>query len=325
MRRHVSAWIAATLLLISSFGVAGTASAKEVVNIGVQPAMMPIFIARALGFLEEVERELDVEFRFHSFPYGAPENQALAAGDLQLASAGMGPAIVAAARLPAKLLAISVLEQTAIIVPAGSDVKSIEDLQGRTIAHPGRGSQQYPLLLTALRNAGIEDDVRLFRSRGSDIPSLVMRGDVDAGITWDPHVSVALASGQARVLMKAEEIMPIKDGHYIGNGFYGRIDFIERRPDVVQAVINAKAKAIREILNDPERAAKLWSDEIGFPLDVIQYSLREGISVFSLDMVPTAETIDPYTAFLKAADILRDGDDPQFDPTFARKALEQFD
>ena len=140
------------------------AMATETINFGTQPATMPIYIARAMGALDEVEKKHDVKIEFKVFSYGAPENQALAAGELQIASAGMGPAIVAAARLPAKLLAISILEQTAIIIPADSPLKSVSELKGKKIAYPGKGSQQYPLLVKALADAGIDiGDVELFK------------------------------------------------------------------------------------------------------------------------------------------------------------------
>jgi aliphatic sulfonates family ABC transporter substrate-binding protein len=321
LRRLAAALCAAAMPAILGMPAAGLA--QEVVNIGVQPATMPVYIARAMGLLEAVEKKHNVKFEFHSFSYGAPENQAMAAGELQLASAGMGPAIVAAARLPAKLLAITILEQTAILVPQKSPIAAVAELKGKTVAHPGKGSQQYPLLVKALADAGLTvDDVKLFKTKGSDIPTLVGNGDIDAGITWDPHVSKALASGGARVLIKAEKIMPIKAGHYIGNGFYGREDFIARRPEVVQDVMTAIVKAVDLILDDPEQAAQLWVDEIGFPLEVINFSLKEGISVYTRDMVPAETTVAAYTKFLKDAEILGPDDNPKVDPSFAEKALQ---
>lgn len=299
------------------------ASAAETINFGVQPATMPIYIARAAGFLDPIEKKHNVKIEFRSFSYGAPENQALAAGELQIASAGMGPAIVAAARLPAKLLAISILEQTAILVPRDSDISSVADLKGRRVAFPGKGSQQYPLLVKALNDAGLSvDDIELFKTKGSDVPTLLGNKSVDAGITWDPHVSNALAAGHSRVLIKAEKILPIKAGHYVGNGVYAREDFIEARPELVQDLITAIVQSIDLILKDQERVIKMWSEQIGFPEEVIRLSLEEKISVYNLDVVPEAETINAYTKFLKDADILREGDNPKFDPSFAKKALE---
>ena len=300
------------------------ASAQEVVNFGVQPAMMPIFIAREIGALAPIEKKHNVKIEFRSFSYGAPENQALAAGELQMASAGMGPAVIAAARLPATLVAISILEQTALLVPKDSPIKGVAELKGKKIAFPGEGSQQYPLLLKALADAGLkQDDVQLFKTDGSQIPTLLMSKSVDAGITWDPHVSNALAAGHSRVLIKAEKIMPIMQGHYVGNGEYVHNDFLKKRPEVVQDLITANVKAIDHILKDPKGSAKLWAKEIGFPEAVIDYSLTEGISVYSKNIVPTQATIDAYAKFLKDAKILKQDDNPKFNPSFAQKALAE--
>jgi sulfonate transport system substrate-binding protein len=297
-------------------------AAQEVVNYGVQPATQPIYIARALGLLDPIEKKFNVKIEFRSFSYGAPENQAMAAGELQIASAGMGPAIVAAARLPAKLIAISILEQTAILVPMDSPIKNVSDLKGKKVAFPGEGSQQYPLLLKALADAGLKSsDIELFKTKGSDVPTLLEQKSVDAGITWDPHVSNALASGHSRVLLKAEKIMPIKAGHYIGNGEYAREDFIASNPELVQALVEANVKAIRYIIKDPKGAAKLWSEQIGFPITVIDYSLSQGISVYNEDIVPAKSTVDAYTTFLKDAGILKSEDNPKVDASFAEKAM----
>lgn len=310
------------LLGVVPFAFVGAAEAATTVNIGVQPATQPIYIAKAAGYLEPIEQQYDVKFEFHSFSYGAPENQAMASGALDLASAGMGPAIVASARLPAKLLSITILEQTAIIVPKGSSIKQVADLKGKKIAFPGKGSQQYPLLVKALADAGIGvDQVELFKTKGSDVTKLVMQKDVDAGITWDPHVSSALASGKTSVLAKAESILPIKSGHYIGNGFYGRTEFIEKNKQLVADVHVALVKAIKLIQTEPETAISMWSEQIGFPKEVIEFSLNEKVSVYDTDIVPSAETIKAYTGFLKGAGILKAEDSPKVDSSFATQAL----
>jgi ABC-type nitrate/sulfonate/bicarbonate transport system substrate-binding protein len=281
-------------------------------------------VARAAGLLDPIEARYDVKIVFHSFSYGAPENQAMAAGDLDLASAGMGPAIVAAARLPAKLLGISILEQTAIIVPSDSPITAVAQLKGKRIAYPGQGSQQYPLLLKALKAAGLEEgDVELFKTKGSDVATLVESGGVDAGITWDPHVSRALASGKAKVLMKAEAILPLKSGHYIGNGVYGRTEFIDANPALVEDIMLAIIKAERLIIAEPDTAVDMWSKQIGFPREVIDYALKEGISVYDEDVAATPEMIEKYVGFLKEAGILKPEDSPKLAPEFAQRALKR--
>ena len=322
MRKFAIPLVAAAAMA-TSITVPSASVAQEVVKIGVQPATHPVYIAREMGLLADIEKKYNVTFEWPLFSYGAPENQALAAGEIQLASAGMGPAIVAATRLPAKLIAITVLEQTAILVAADSTITSVAELKGQAIAHPGKGSQQYPLMVKALADAGLTvDDVKLFKTKGSDVLTLVTNGDVAAGITWDPHVSRALQSGKARVLIGAKDIMPIKQGHYIGNGFYGRSDFIDANPELVQDIVNSLVKAIDVILEDPQGAARMWSDATGLPLEVLNYSVDNNISVFDRDIAPTKETVDAYTKFLKDAGILKPEDNPKYDASFALKALE---
>ena len=172
------------------------AMAEDVVNFGVQPSTQPILIAHGAGYLKPIEEKYKIKIVLRSFSYGAPENQALAAGELQIASAGMGPAILAAARLPATLVAIDILDQTAILVPKDSKITTVAGLKGAKIAYPGEGSQQYPLLIKALADAKLTlKDVQLFKTDGSQVATLLANKSVDAGITWDPHVSRALADG----------------------------------------------------------------------------------------------------------------------------------
>lgn len=300
------------------------ALAQQTVNYGVQPDTDPTFIAKALGLFKPIEKKYDIKIELRKFSYGAPENQAMAAGALQIASAGMGPATIAVSRLPSTLVAINILEQTAILVPVDSPLKSACGLKGKTVAYPGDGSQQYPLLLKALDKCGLSvSDIKLFKSSGPDIPILVEHKSVGAGITWDPSISVGLASGKVRLLAKAEQIMPIMSGHYIGNGVYVHNEFLKKHPDITQALVTANVKAINYILCHPDKAAKLWSEEIGIPGKVIQLSLDKGISVYSLDVIPTKETMAKYTKFLKDAKILKPTDNPKINPTFATKALHE--
>ena len=317
--------IIATALIagIASAGLGKTVSADETINYGVQPDTDPSFIAMALGLFKPIEQKHHVKIVFRQFSYGAPENEAMGAGALQIASAGMGPAVVAASRLQATLVAINILEQTAILVPVDSPLKSPCDLKGKTVAFPGVGSQQYPLLVKALATCGLGvKDISLFKSTGPDIPILVENKSVDAGITWDPSISVGLATGKLRILAKAESIMPIMNGHYVGNGLYVLNSFVKQHPDLTQELVTANVEAINYILCHPDSAAKLWSKQIGIAENVIQLSLDKGISVYSLNVIPTQKTMDAYTKFLKDAHILKVSDAPKIDAQFATKALD---
>ncbi len=235
----------------------------------------------------------------------------------------MGPAALAAARLPATLVAIDILDQTAILVPKGSKITKVAELKGAKIAFPGEGSQQYPLLIKALADAKLSlNDVQLFKTDGSQVATLLANKSVDAGITWDPHVSRALADGVATVLANSAEIMPIKNGHYVGDGIYVRDDFMKAHPEIVQDLITVQVKAIDLILKDPDRAIDIWTKENGFPRPVIEYALKQKISVFDRNIVPSKSTMDAYSAFLKKAGLLNADDNPKIETKFAEQALK---
>lgn len=309
--------------ILIALGLSGPAIAEDVVNFGVQPSTQPILIAHGAGYLKPIEEKYKIKIVLRSFSYGAPENQALAAGELQIASAGMGPAILAAARLPATLVAIDILDQTAILVPKDSKITTVAGLKGAKIAFPGEGSQQYPLLIKALADVKLTlNDVQLFKTDGSQVATLLANKSVDAGITWDPHVSRALADGVATVLASSAQIMPIKNGHYVGDGTYVRDDFLKAHPDIVQDLITVQVKAIDLILKDPDKAIDIWTKENGFPRAVIEYAIKQKISVFDRNIVPDKSTVDAYTAFLKKAELLKDTDNPKIDTSFALQALK---
>lgn len=316
--------VSRALTIAIAMGFAAPAMAEDVVNFGVQPSTQPILIAHGAGYLKPIEEKYKIKIVLRSFSYGAPENQALAAGELQIASAGMGPAILAAARLPATLVAIDILDQTAILVPKGSKITTVAGLKGAKIAFPGEGSQQYPLLIKALADAHLTvKDVQLFKTDGSQVATLLANKSVDAGITWDPHVSRALADGVATVLASSAQIMPIKNGHYVGDGTYVRDDFMKAHPDIVQDLITVQVKAIDLILKNPDKAIDIWTKENGFPRPVIEYAVKQKISVFDRNIVPDKSTVDAYTSFLKKAGLLKDTDNPKVETKFAEKALKE--
>jgi len=81
-------------------------------------------------------------------------------------------------------------------------------------------------------------------------------------------------------------------------------------------------KAIDLIRTDPDRAIEIWTKENGFPKAVIEYAVKQKISVFDRDIVPTKSTIDAYTAFLKKSGLLKETDNPKVEPKFAEQALK---
>ena len=318
-------WVsAATLAVVASAvpsePVLAQGAAPKVVKFGVQPSTQPPYIAREAGFFKEVEDKFKTKIEFVTFPFGGPQNVAFAAGELDFSQKGMAPCAVAMQRGKAKLLLVNILEQTAIVVQP--DVKAVADLKGKKVAHPGKGSQQYPLLLLALDRAGVKhEDVDLIRMDAVNMATALQQKEIAGYIAWDPHTTKSLVGGFGKVLVRVEELMPLKAGHYMGEGVVVREDFPVKHPELTRAVVQALVKANAFIVDKPDEAIRMWSKALGLDEKIIQYSIRNKMAVYIKDLSPDVPALRKYFEFLNKYEITSVPDIDSFlkarvDPSF---------
>lgn len=300
-------WIAALAVTAVVTAVpAGPASAQgaapKVVKFGVQPSTQPPYIAREAGFFKDVEEKFKTKIEFVTFPFGGPQNVAFAAGELDFSQKGMAPCAVAMQRGKGKLLLINILEQTAIIVRP--DVTSVADLKGKKVAHPGKGSQQYPLLLLALDRAGVKHaDVDLIRMDAVNMATALQKKEIAGYIAWDPHTTKSLVGGFGKVLVRVETLMPLKAGHYLGEGVVVREDFPAKYPELTRAVVQALVKANAFIVDKPDEAIRMWSKALGLDEKIIQYSIQNKMAIYIKDLTPDIPALRKYFEFLNKYEI----------------------
>lgn len=321
-RRFTIAAFAVAILAaaVPSGPAAAQGSAPKVVKFGVQPSTQPPYIAREAGFFKEVEEKFGTRIEFVTFPFGGPQNVAFAAGELDFSQKGMAPCAVAMQRGKAKLLLVNILEQTAIVVQP--DVKAVADLKGKKVAHPGKGSQQYPLLLLALDRAGVKhEDVDLIRMDAVNMATALQKKEIAGYIAWDPHTTKSLVGGFGKVLVRVEELMPLKAGHYMGEGVVVREDFPVKHPELTRAVVQALVKANAFIVDKPDEAIRMWSKALGLDEKIIQYSIRNKMAVYIKDLSPDLPALRKYFEFLNKYEITSVPDIDSFlktrvDPSF---------
>jgi len=297
-------WLAAivTLGAVVTATPAVAQNAPKVVRFGVQPSTQPPYIAREAGFFNEIEDRFKTKIEFFTFPFGGPQNIAFAAGELDFSQKGMAPCAVAMQRGKGKLLLVNILEQTAII--AQPEINAVGDLRGKKVAHPGKGSQQYPLMLLALDRAGVKhDDVDLIRMDAVNMATALAKKEIAAYIAWDPHTTKAVVAGSGKVLVRVETLMPLKAGHYLGEGVVVREDFPQKYPELTKAVVQALVKANAFIVDKPDDAVRLWSRALGLDEKIIQYSLRNQMAIYIKDLTPDVPALRKYFEFLNKYEI----------------------
>ncbi|RCW70588.1 ABC transporter substrate-binding protein [Pseudorhodoferax soli] len=141
-----------------------------------------------------------------------------------------------------------------LVVPKDSAIKSVKDLQGKTIGMPVlEASSGY--FGGLFREAGLAfgKDVKIIATGTGAPPALALqRGDIVAWAAWD----TAVASLENR----GAQFTEFKPGFYddlVGNVIVTRTEMLEKHPEVVVAVGRGIAKAVHFGLANPEGAIKI--------------------------------------------------------------------
>jgi sulfonate transport system substrate-binding protein len=171
--------------------------------------------------------------QFADFMGGPAVNEAFAAGEVDVGTMGDTPAINnLAAGLGTVVIATSVSDGLGAKIYArpGSGIASLDDLEGRKVAYTS-GTNTQGFVLRALDSVGLgEDDVEQVDVPLTDLPTVLARGDADAGVIYE----------------------------------FAQHDYLEDQPDAVELVtfsdlvpVYGFILATRDAVDDPARGAAL--------------------------------------------------------------------
>src|SRR5690606_34277358 len=144
-------------------------------------------IIKDQGWLE-AELGDDVEVTWVQSAGSNKANELLRSGAVDVGSTAGSAALLARANgSPIKTISIYTQpEWAAIVVPEGSDITSVEQLAGRSVAAT-KGTDPYFFLLQALQEAGVAlDDVEVQNLQHADGRTALENGDVAAWSGLDP-------------------------------------------------------------------------------------------------------------------------------------------
>ncbi|MFI7547138.1 ABC transporter substrate-binding protein [Actinoplanes sp. NPDC049599] len=140
-----------------------------------------------------------------TFPNGPDLNQALAAGELDLATYGDTPALVArGAGQPTRLIAQAQINLDAgILAKKAGGPTSLAGLAGKKVAVQ-TGSYIHRYLLGALGDAGVKP-AEVVHIYSSDVEAALERGDVDAAAVPIANVEALKAKGYPLITLASED------------------------------------------------------------------------------------------------------------------------
>jgi sulfonate transport system substrate-binding protein len=295
-------------------GGADTATATAVLRVASQKGGTKAMLTAA-GVLGDLPYRIE----WAEFPAAQHLLEALGAGAVDVGGVGDAPFQFAyQAGNPIKAVqAIRYDPQTtasAILVPAGSTIRTLPELKGRRVA-TGRGSAGHYLLLRALEKAHLAvADVTLVFLAPGDAKAAFSSGAVDAWSTWNPYVGAAVLHDGARVL-------PDSLGLSTGTGFIAASErAIKDKRVLIEDFLRRNARAQAWAVSHAEEFAKVLAAETGLPADVARYTADRGVrSTLPLDEALLAEQRQVLATFRTAGALPAERNFASgFDPTLFR-------
>lgn len=273
------------LTLVSIPVSAENATAKDTISIGYQPSTHQIAFMTAYqkGYYNESLGPLGVtNVKAYNFPTGAPEMQAMLAGDLDAAYVGSAPVVTAVSTgLDAKIVASVNTQGSDLVIQKDKPYSTPADLKGLTIGTFPAGTIQDTVLRNWLKENGLnpDSDVTIKAMGPGDATTAFLAGKIDAAFLPHPSPVTLEEQAGAKVVARSGEMDP---GHaccvLVVSG-----DLIRNHPDIVEALIKTHIKATDFVASNPDEAATRMKELTGLDTKTILTSLKEWDGSFVSD------------------------------------------
>ncbi len=257
--------VIATVALMSLPVMASAAVRLGVVNwIGYGP----IYCAAANGYYRKYGWDVQlVTFSDNSLMPGALEG-----GELQASTLTYDQVITTASK-GWKLKVVMPLDYSvggdAIVSSAA--IHSVRELKGRKVAFQPASPSDF-LLAYALAQSGLsQKDIRAVNSTPEQVVAVMATGAVDAGVTYEPSVSMIRKLGggsQFRILLSSREARGM-----ITDVLAFPESTIAKDPQLVRALILGTLDGLDYMRKEPDKAAALISKALGIGTDDVKAQL----------------------------------------------------
>jgi NitT/TauT family transport system substrate-binding protein len=228
-------------------GGGGGAPEAVTLKVGVIPIadVAPLYLGIDKGFFEEEGLTIEPQLA----EGGAAIVPSVVSGDYQVGFSNTTSLIIAASKnLPIQIISQGVLggETTeeawdGVIVPKGSDVKELGDLEGKTVAVNTLNNVSQVVVNTALKEAGADyTKVKYVEVPFPDMNAALESGRVDAAFQVEPGYSGGLAAGSRNISNAYEEMAP----NYTVATYFASKQYIAENRDVVDRFNRAIQKSL---------------------------------------------------------------------------------
>lgn len=263
-------------------------------------------ITHAQALLMKNQRTLETkldnyEVSWKTFTAGSSEIEAIFAGEVDIGYIGPVPAINGNVKSNGDVTVISnAADAGAVLVKsADSEISTVDDLAGKTVAIPQVGNTQHLCLLNLLSEYNLAPvseggTVEVVAVDNSNLQNMFDQGTVDAALVPEPWGTILTASDNVDLLLDYQDIY--LNGNYPVAVVIVRNEFMEAHPDAVETFLQAHLEATEEINKNLEGSVDAMIAEIE-ALTGNTYEKETVISSFARTNVTTTlnqEALDDF-------------------------------
>ena len=288
--------LGAAAFALTLWATGAQAQSAGTLRVGYQKSASLFVLQKSQGTLEKRLAPLGFGVKWVEFPAGPQLLEGLNVGAVDVGFVGEAPPIFAQAA-GAQFLYIgndpAAPEAEALVVLKDSPIRTVADLKGKKVAL-NKGSNVHYLLVKLLEKAGLKySDIQPVFLPPADARAAFEKGAVDAWVIWDPFLAAVEKQTGARI---------VADGKGVVNNYayyLGERGFVEKNPQVIQALFADTLEQGRWLKANLKPAAALIAPLQGLDADVVEASLhRYQFGVVPLTAAVAAEQQKIADAFL---------------------------
>ncbi|NSX56160.1 ABC transporter substrate-binding protein [Parasulfitobacter algicola] len=236
------------------------ANAQDAVNVSYQPALywaLPYYVADQKGWWDEV----GLAPSYSTFPSGAPQVAAAAAGSWDVGGTGSAPAVLGAARFDIITIGITNNESAGNAMMArGDEIDAIRadpsSLKGAQLLVTTNSTGEYAAA-ACIESFGLNypEDVEVVNLNQQEIISAFATGTGKLAGLWAPNIYTLESRAGAALLCSGQDAGAIVPGALIA-----RRDYAEANPEMVAKYLAVYLRGVNWIRNNKEEAVSMMAD-----------------------------------------------------------------
>ncbi len=247
--------------LACATAIAAPAAAQDDINVSYQPALywaLPFYVADQMGWWDEV----GLGPNYSTFPSGAPQVAAAAAGDWDVGGTGSAPAVLGAARFDIVTIGITNNESAGnAMMVRGDDAEAVradpaEALRGQQLLVTTNSTGEYASA-ACIESFGLTypDDVEVVNLNQQEIISAFATGTGAMAGLWAPNIYTLEERAGAELLCSGQDAGAIVPGALIA-----RRDYAEENPEMVARFLAVFLRGVQWIRDNNDEAVSMMAD-----------------------------------------------------------------